>query len=199
MQQDVPMSSPWTRLRWLFALLALVLAAAACGDDDDDGGDAAGDEQTTQPDGDDSDDGDSDSADGDECGLYERIEELDDESQAIVNDTLGEALASQDPEEAAAAFEGFLDAFQPFAAEKLPDMVSAYDDLAAVLPDDLAEDVELVRDFTESTLQSLASAEDLADVQALFSSVEAEATAAGAATLRIDERSRDTCDISIAD
>jgi hypothetical protein len=181
------MPSTWTRFRWLLGLLALVLAVAACGDDDASGDDGGGDG------------GDGDGGDGDECALYERIEELDDESQAIVNETLGQALATQDPEAAEAAFQEFLDAYQPFAAEKLPDMLSAYDDLAATVPDDLAEDVTLVRDFTESTLQSLASAEDLADVQALFGDVEEEATAAGAATLRIDERSRDTCDISIAD
>lgn len=195
------MPSTWTRFRWLLALLALVLAVAACGDDDS-GDDAADDEQTTQPenDGGDDDGGDSgDGGDGDECALYERIEELDDESQAIVNETLGQALATQDPEAADAAFREFLDAYRPFAAEKLPDMLSAYDDLAATVPDDVAEDVTLVRNFTESTLQNLASAEGLADVQALFADVEEAATAAGAATLRIDERSRDTCDISIAD
>ena len=182
-----------TLLRRLALVLALTFLAAACGDDDDSGGDDASATTEAGSDGSDRSDGD-----GDACGLLERITELDDESEAILDDTLGPALASGDPAQAEAAFQDFLDAFVPFAEEKLPTLIDAYEELADVVPEDLRSDVLRLSAFTGGTLEGLAEAESVEDIEALFTDDPQAATEAGQATLRIDEYSRDTCDIVLA-
>jgi hypothetical protein len=177
------MASSVGRARWLAAALCVVLVAAGCGDDDangDDGGDA-------RP-----------ANEAEACARLETITALDAESEEILQEHLGAALAGGDEEEAAAAFDAFLEAYVPFATEELPDLLGAYDGLADEVPEDLRADVELLRDFTGDTLTDLADAETLADVQALFTADPERATRAGAATLRIDEWSQDTCDIVLA-
>lgn len=188
------MTTGWHKVRWLVVVLALALAAA-CGDDDDT--DEGASDTTEASDADDGGDG-GDGGDGDACGLLERITDLDSESEAILNDTLGQALASGDAEAAQEAFDEFLEQFRPFAEEQLPDLVDAYDGLAEVVPEDLRADVEELRDFTAETLSGLADAESIEDVEALFTADPERATGAGQATLRIDEFSREECDIVLA-
>jgi hypothetical protein len=191
------MTTGWHKVRWLVAVLALALAAAGCGDDDDGDGDEGASDTTEASDADDGGDG-GDAGDGDACALLERITDLDSQSEGILNDTLGPALAGGDPEAAQAAFDEFLEQFRPFAEEQLPDLVDAYDGLAEAVPSELRADVEELRDFTAETLEGLAEAESVEDVEALFTADPERATGAGQATLRIDEFSRDECDIVLA-
>jgi hypothetical protein len=176
----------------------VVVAATACSGDDDDA-DAGPEGEAADRRGEVATDAGERAAEGDLCGLFGRIEALDDESQTLVDESLGRALSATDPEEREAAFAEFASDFAPFAEERIPELVDTYDQLAEVVPDRNRDDVELLRDFTAGTLEAMASAESVADLQeALTGDLEA-ATAAGEATLRLDELSRDRCDVVLAD
>lgn len=170
--------------RPLALLAVLVLFAAACSDDpaDDDASATTTAEQA-----------------GDEiCAALQAVRDFDDESQAVLSESLPPLLAATTPEEVDAAFSVFLEQFQPLVEENLPDLLANYDALAALVPEEISPDVVELRDFTASFAGGLADATSRDEVEALFTADPELATAVAAATLRIDEFSRDTCDIVIA-
>ena len=183
--------SPWLVL--LVAVFASLLGA--CGGDDDDGGDADG--ATTTEAADDGDEGGG--GDGDMCDLFQQINDLDDQSQAVVNESLAGVVQAQNEEEAEAAFDAFAAQFGPFAEEELPGLLNLYDELADAVPDDRREDVELRRDFTADFLEGLRDASSAQELVALLSAAPEQAQSAGQATLRLDELSRSECDLVFAD
>lgn len=168
----------------LLAVLVLV-PAAACSDDPADD-DASATTATTEPTGDEI------------CEALQAVRDFDDESQAVLEESLPPLLAATTPEEVDAAFSVFLEQFQPFVEENLADLLANYDALAALVPDEIGDDVVELRDFTASFAGGLADATSRDEVEALFTGDPEQATAVAEATLRIDEFSRDTCDIAIA-
>lgn len=168
----------------LLAVLLLV-PAAACSDDPADD-DASATTATTEPAGDEI------------CDALQAVRDFDDESQAVLEESLPPLLAAT-PEEADAAFSVFLEQFQPFVEENLADLLANYDTLAALVPEEIGDDVVELRDFTASFAGGLADATSRDEVEALFTGDPEQTTAVAEATLRIDEFSRDTCDIVIAD
>lgn len=173
----------------LLAVLVLVPTAAACSDDSADDDASATTTATTTA---------AEQPEGEVCDELRAVRDFDDESQALLEESIPPLLSATTPEEVDAAFAVYLQQFQPFVEENLPDLLETYDALAALVPDEIGLDVIALRDFTASFAGGLADATSRDEVQALFDSVAEQATPVAEATLRIDQFSRDTCDITIA-
>ena len=203
------------RLTALILVVTLALLAA-CGGDDDGGGDqASGNEATTAGDDDgtttgatgttaaDAADGEG-GAEGDSevCDAAQRLSDLDDETQGVVNDSLSQVLAQAnagDEAAADAALADLLDEIRPFIDERMPDLVAAYDDLEATVPPDLAADVVTIRDFTVELVDAIADVSTVAELEAVVTERMETINVVSEAVLRLDQFTRDECGIVIAD
>ncbi len=123
------------------------------------------------------------------CEAAEEIARLDD----LVEEGLDEAEMT--PE----GFEQFLDEFNETADRELPTLVAAYEQLADNVPADLRGDVETLAAFTERAIGEMAEAESAEELSTLFDPEDPELREAVDATFAVDEWSRETCDVVIAD
>jgi hypothetical protein len=191
---------------YLLASLLLLATLGACGDDDS-GGDG-GDTATTAGvdagtgDGDSDDDGTDDSAAGSDemCSLFERVSEIDAETNAKVGRVVTSIL-SLDPEtdDMEAEQRRLIEELQAIVAEIDAEEISdLYTRLAEVVPEDLRDDAIALRDGTLEILEILAGleVEDLDDFQSQFNTP--GAMAAGEAALALGELSQSECGVSIA-
>lgn len=199
--------SPRSR-RALSALFLVALVLAGCGGNGDDGDEAATDdtveERTTTTEATTTTDGSSEGegADSDLCDAAQRVSDLDDESQGLLNDSLAEVMAraqAGDQEGAAAALDDMLVDVRAFIDEGLPPMVAAYDDLERSVPDHLAADVALVRDFSVDLAREMAEVEDFQQLQGIITEQQEKVSDVVEAVFRLDELTREECDIVLAD
>ena len=200
------------RLTALLLVLALALLGA-CGGDDDGGDEATGDETAADDDGTTTEApgttaGDGDGGEGGEggdsevCDAAQRLSDLDDETQGVVNDSLSQVLAQAnagDEAAADAALADLLDEIRPFIDERMPALVDAYDDLEASVPPDLAADVATIRDFTVELVDAIAEVDTVAELEAVVSERMETINVVSEAVLRLDRFTRDECGIVIAD
>ena len=199
MHPDAPLGLPRGALALLLALL-LGLTVAACGGDDDDEATTDGPtttEQVAEPE-----DGEEAVGGGDVCDAAQRIVDLDDETQGVVNEALGEVIAAAsagDAEAAEEALQDMLDAVRPFIDERLPDLMDAYDDLEASVPDDLQADVATISEFTEAFVTDIADVESVEALQELITAQQAEVNEVSEAVMRVDTFTQEECDIVFAD
>ena len=198
--------------RFALRLLALLTAASVgllgCGGDDDDGGDAATDDTTatTEATGTTADEPEPEpepeGEDSEVCDAVQRLSDLDDESQGVVNEALGDVMgqaAGGDAAAAEAALDEALAEIQAFVDERLPDLVAAYDDLEDTVPDDLADDVALISDFTEEFVRAIADVGSVEELQGLVDERQDEINEVAAAVQRLDEFTQEECGVAIAD
>lgn len=209
------------RSRWISAVVSLLLALvvlAGCSDDDpvevaelSDGSERSSTTSTVdadkpgststselgEPEGE-----DESSADPEVCAAFQAIADADDEFEREMNGMLAPVLAAAEAGDQVAADEA-ADAvavqMQVMLADFLPDVLGAYDHLAVVAPN-LADDVTIVRDFTDEVGRALANAGGSLDEfnQAVEEVAGPGAIVAASATLRLDEVSRTQCGIVIA-
>ena len=196
---------PRTAHRLGALLVVLALALLGCGGgDDDDGGDVAADEPTTTTEatGTTEDEPDEPAGDSEACDAAQRLSDLDDESQGVVNQALGDILgqsAAGDTAGAEAALQGALDEIRAFVEERLPELVAAYDDLEQAVPDDLQDDVALISDFTQEFVRAIADVETVAELEALVTERQAQINEVAEAVYRLDEFTQEECGIVLAD
>jgi len=127
------------------------------------------------------------------CDAAQRIRNLDDESNAVMNDAMRGALA--DPNQALQGLSDAVAELRPL----IPELTAAYDDLAAAAPEAIRDDIGLVKDFTLSLMQQLSELDSVEDLAAFEGQLDPNAAmAAGAAALEIDAVTREECGISIA-
>jgi hypothetical protein len=123
------------------------------------------------------------------CAAAEEIVALDD----LVEEGIEDAPAT------AEGFEQFLDEFNETSERELPALMETYDQLAANVPADLRTDVEALASFTERIVGEIAEVESPEELAALFDPEDPELDRVVDATFALDEWSRETCDIVIAD
>lgn len=127
------------------------------------------------------------------CQAAQRIRDLDDESNAVMNDAMRGAL--DDPSQAVEGLSAAVAELRPL----IPELTTAYDDLAAAAPEAIRDDIGLVKDFTLSLMAQLAELDSIEDLTAFEGQLDQNAAmAAGAATLEIDALTKEQCGISIA-
>lgn len=127
------------------------------------------------------------------CDAAQRIRDLDDESNAVMNDAMRGALA--DPNQAVDGLTEAVGELRPL----IPELTKAYDDLAAAAPEAIRDDIGLVKSFTLSLMEQLAELDSIEDLTAFEGQLDQNAAmAAGAAALEIDAVTREECGISIA-
>ena len=189
---------PRLRIVALLVLVGLALVATACGGDDDDAAsDGPSTSTTTTTEADEPADGDSKL-----CTAAQRLADLDDESQGLVNAALGEVLAQSaagDDAAADAALTEMLDEVQTFIDERLPELLDAYDDLAANVPEERAADVALIRDFTEELVRAVGDVETVDDLEALIAEQQGSVGEVSGALERLDQLTQDECGVVLAD
>lgn len=173
------------------AVIALSVAAVAgCSDDSSDDAasiTAARDDATTTTSG----------PAGEVCTHLQAVSDYDDESRALADIALTPALAAPTQEEREAGFLDYMHQYVSLLESTQPAMIATHDALAALVPAELAPDVVTMRDFNVFLANGLADASTIADAEAVFAGERARAVTE--ATLRVDEFSRETCDIVIAD
>ena len=127
------------------------------------------------------------------CDAAQRIRDLDDESNAVMNDAMRGALT--DPNQAVEGLAEAVGELRPL----IPELTKAYDDLRAAAPEAIHDDIGLVRDFTLSLMEQLSELDSVEDLTAFEAELDQNAAmAAGAAALEIDAVTREECGISIA-
>jgi hypothetical protein len=87
----------------------------------------------------------------------------------------------------------------PVMEERLPTLKATYDGLAEAVPTEMRSDVEMLRDFSVTYVEGIAGASGPGDMLAAADADPDEVRAVAQATLRLDEYSRETCDVVIAD
>ena len=132
--------------------------------------------------------------DGPLCDAAQRIRDLDDRSNAVMNDAMRSELAG-DPEQAVDELAAAVAELGPL----IPELTSAYDDLSEAAPEAVRDDISLVRDFTLSLMEQLSELDSADDLAGFEQQVDTNAAmAAGAAALEIDAVTQEQCGISIA-
>jgi len=155
----------------------LVATLAACGADDDD------DEQATK---------------AHPCDAAQAVADLDDEFQGEVNEVMQSLLQAPSQEAADAAL---ADLAARLERIDMAPLLDAYADLESSLEGEPSEAAGTLRTFTERFVEQLRTAESSEEIVAMLEDMgsDEEAQAAGQAALDLDEWSRETCDVVIAD
>jgi hypothetical protein len=131
--------------------------------------------------------------DGPLCAAAQRIRDLDDRSNEIMNDAMRASIG--DPGQAVEELADAVAELGPL----IPELTAAYDDLSEAAPDAIGDDITLVRDFTLSLMEQLSELDSADDLAAFEQQVDTNAAmAAGAAALEIDAVTQEQCGISIA-
>jgi hypothetical protein len=122
--------------------------------------------------------------------------EITEATNGILVDVASGAQVSE--EETIAAFIGLAERIE----DLLPDLLAAYERAAAVAPPDIATEIRAVADGTAvltpelvEAYSGIESADDLADLEAIFSTTEMQeaATSAGISSLRLDNFTNPNC------
>ena len=133
-------------------------------------------------------------SESDLCRAARAVRDLDDESNATMNDTMGSILEG-DTSDLDAEFRAAIAAMSAL----LPELTAHYDDLEAAVPAEYKADVRTLSDFTESFMRAMAEATSIEDLMRVTNQIDqSEAMAAASATLRLDELTRRECGIVIA-
>lgn len=192
----------------LASALTCLALVAACGGDDDGGDDSTTtteeveDESTTTNEGDETttttgEDEGATGAPGSEamCAAYQAVADVNAGFQEDLGAIVLAIAFSDDPAQAQEAFE----ALQQIVEREMPPLLDAYDDLAAEVPDDLVDDVELVRSFTSDFVDALAATPDVESFESAMEAIEShpDAAAADEAAQAIAQHGEDACGISI--
>lgn len=167
--------------RRLVLLALVVLSAGACGDDDDDTKGAA-----------------ADRGDRDACEVVRELSDLDDEFQGEINEAMGPLVdeSDADPE---ASFDRFRDVMDRMEDEA-DTLVELYVELEAALDGELAASARTLGAFTDELIDELGAIESFEELESLAELFAGERSRdAVQATFRLDEWSRDRCDVVLAD
>lgn len=90
--------------------------------------------------------------------------------------------------------------WKAYAEEKMPEILDAYERLEASVPSSLAADVRSVKDFSVSLFELIADLERVEDLQSLQQDLATkDAQEAVQATFRVDEFTREECNVTFAD
>ena len=128
------------------------------------------------------------------CRAAQAVRDLDDQSNATLNGTMGSILDGS-----ASNLEGEFQAAIKAMAALLPQLTAHYDDLEAAVPESYKADVRTLSDFTEEFMRSMAGATSIEDLMRVTNQIDqSEAMAAAQATFRLDELTRKECGIVIA-
>ena len=135
------------------------------------------------------------------CEPAQRIADLDDQVTNTLTEELNELLTqvASGGQPSDAQFQEFLTNVQKIVQEQVPDLLAAYDEFAATLPEDLAKDAETLREFTADFTEQIAqlSPEELENIDKIFQGP--EAIEAAGATLALDQFTQKECGIVLAD
>ena len=182
------------RARVAIAALVFALLAVACGGDEEpqaDAPDPAPAVETSAP---------ASGSDTPVCEAAKEIRRLDDLSQGASNQLFSSVMAVADDEKAAReALTKGLEAWRKVADETVPQLVDAYATLREGVPARLRPDVDAVADYTKAAadvIDRLRTVDDMKKLEQELSDL--GAIEAGQAVLRLDEFTRDECDVVIA-
>ena len=134
------------------------------------------------------------------CEPAQRVSDLDDKVTTELTEKLSELVASAGGQGISdEQFEDFAKTVQEVVRESVPDLIAAYEDLAAALSPKLAKHAQTLADFTDSFTKDLLglSPEELENIDELFQTP--EAFEAVGATLALDKFTQEECGIVLAD
>jgi hypothetical protein len=172
-------------VRLLAVALLLSGALAACGGADGDGDDHDRAETST-------------TVDADPCDAARAVADLDDDFQGEVNDAIRTLLEAPSQAQADAALEDLVSRLQE---TDLDPLLEAYRRLETSLSGEPSDAARTLRTFTEGFVDDLRGASTSDEIVELLEGMANDdaTVAAGRAALDLDEWSRTTCDVVIAD
>ena len=134
------------------------------------------------------------------CEPAQRVSDLDDEVTATLTEELTKLVsASGTAGISDEQFNDFIAKVKAVVSEQVPELLQAYEDLAAAVPQNLAKHAEVLAKFTESFTQTLLEldAESIKNVDELLQTP--EAFEAVGATFALDKFTQKECGIVLAD